>query len=346
MSEFESLCRRVVSFGLAHGNERDCWIRAPLLTAVLTCGTDEEVAIADAWLARAVATQRSDGNLSYADTVRGLTAGHVSSFTPLGTLTSSMGYPLLLSHRRSPNAAFLQGARRQVEALRRAPRTADGGLWARGEGPELWVDFTYLTGVFLAQYGVLAEDAQALDDGFHQFVVHVDHLLDARKKLCRHAWCERPDHYPQSTFWTRGNGWLVCAGVDLLTIAPTHAQAEVVRTTTREVLRAMATYQETSGYFCHVLDDPRSNLEASGTLMYAYAVARAVDLGLLGAEYLDGARRAVGAVAGAVEPSGKVPGVAVPPGGPGVPFDWTMFGQGFFVLAAHALATCGTRSAA
>jgi len=40
-------------------------------------------------------------------------------------------------------------------------------------------------------------------------------------------------------------------------------------------------------------------------------------------------------VARAVEPSGKVPGVAVPPGGPGVPFDWTLFGQGFFLLAAH-----------
>ena len=38
-----------------------------------------------------------------------------------------------------------------------------------------------------------------------------------------------------------------------------------------------------------------------------------------------------------VEPSGKVPGVAVPPGGPGVPFDWTLFGQGFFLLAACEL---------
>ncbi|XYJ92212.1 Glycoside hydrolase, family 88 (plasmid) [Cupriavidus necator] len=332
-------------FGLEHGDERDCWIKAPLLTAALTCGTDEEIAVADAWLARAVATQRSDGNLSYADSVRGLSNGHISTFTPLGTLTASLGYPLILSHQRRRNPAFLKGAQRQLEALRRTPRTADGGLWGRGERPELWIDFTYLTGVFLAQYGALTDDRQALDDGFHQFKVHVDHLLDARKNLCRHVWCERPDHYPQSTFWARGNGWLVCAGVDLLSIAPQHAEAEPVRTTTRAVLQAMARYQETSGYFCHVLDDPSSNLEASGTLMYAYAAARAVDLGLLDASYLEGAQRAFDVVAGSVEPSGKVPGVAVPPGGPGVPFDWTMFGQGFFVLAAHALADCskGTR---
>jgi unsaturated rhamnogalacturonyl hydrolase len=38
-----------------------------------------------------------------------------------------------------------------------------------------------------------------------------------------------------------------------------------------------------------------------------------------------------------VEASGKVPGVALAPGGPGVPFNWTLFGQGFFLLAAHVL---------
>ena len=42
-------------------------------------------------------------------------------------------------------------------------------------------------------------------------------------------------------------------------------------------------------------------------------------------------------VAGSVQDDGAVPGVAVPPGGPGVPFGTTLFGQGFFLLAAHAL---------
>lgn len=335
--DVDELCDRVFQFGFDNGNERDCWIKAPLLTAALTCGTEKEIDAANRWLERAVATQRSDGNLSYADTVRGLSAGHITSFTALGTLTSSVGYPLMLSHARGQNQSFVDAAKRQIESLRKAPRTSDGGLWARGEGPELWIDFTYLTGLFLAQYGTLVGDEQALNDGFLQFNVHVDHLLDQRKKLCRHAWCERPDHYPQSTFWTRGNGWLVCAGVDLLAIAPHHPDAGRVRETTRDVLQSMAKYQETSGFFSHVLDDPRSNLEASGTLMYAYAAARGVSLGILDESYLAGARRAFDVVAGTVEPSGKVPGVAVPPGGPGVPFDWTMFGQGFFVLAAHAL---------
>jgi unsaturated rhamnogalacturonyl hydrolase len=53
--------------------------------------------------------------------------------------------------------------------------------------------------------------------------------------------------------------------------------------------------------------------------------------------YLERAERALRIVAGSVTESGAVPGVAVPPGGPGVPFGTTLFGQGFFLLAAHAL---------
>ena len=333
----EALARRVIRLTLDHPNERDCWIKAPAITGVLASGTDEEIAAVDAWLARAVATQRSDGNLSYADTVQGLTSGHIRSFTPLASLTSALGYPLLLSHQRRPNASFLEAAALQVQALMRVPRTQDGGIWARAEGPELWVDFTYLMCPFLALYGRITGDAQATDEAFKQFRVHVEHLLDPRKHLARHAWCERPDHFPQSTFWSRGNGWLVCAGVDLLTIAADHALAPLVRQTVKAVLEAMAPCQDRSGFFTHVLDDPRSNLEASGTLMYAYAVAQAARLRVVGAELLPGAQRALAAVAGSVEPSGKVPGVAVPPGGPGVPFDWTLFGQGFFLLAADAL---------
>jgi len=335
--DLDTLSRHALRFGLDHNSERDCWMKAPLLSAVVAHGDDAQFAEAQTSLRRAVATQRSNGNLAYADTVQGLTAGHIRSFTPLASLSAGLGYPLLRAHQRQPEPAFVEAAARQVQALREAPRTRDGGIWARAEGPELWVDFTYLMGPFLALYGQLSGDAVAVDDAFHQFKVHVDHLLDPRQGLARHAWCEKPDHYPQSTFWTRGNAWLVCAGVDLLEIAPDHAAASQVRSTVATVLRAMQAHQERSGYFCHVLDDPRSNLEASGTLMYAYAVARAVALDVVDTSALDSARRALACVAGGVEASGKVPGVAVPPGGPGVPFDWTLFGQGFFVLAHHAL---------
>lgn len=336
--DLEVLKKAALAFALSHGNERDCWTKGAALTAALKAGDEAEQQVAQQWLQRAVETQRNDGNLNYADTVQALASGHVRSFTPLASLSSSLGYSLMLAYKKNSREDFLQAAALQVKALRDAPRTSDGGIWARGEGPELWVDFTYLMCPFLVLYGQVANDADAVDEAFRQFVVHVEHLLDRRRHLARHAWCEKPDHYPQSTFWARGNGWLVCAAADLLELAPDHKEAAGVRQVLKQVLTAMGELQERSGYFCHVLDDPRSNLEESGTVMYAYALARAVSQGVMDRSELGKARRAVVAVAGGVEPSGKVPGVAVPPGGPGVPFDWTLFGQGFFVLAVDALA--------
>lgn len=325
---------RALAFGFANPAERDCWMRAPLLTAAYRRPGFEESA--DQWLARAAATQRADGSLAYSDTVA-VPVGHLHTFTPLPSLSAALGYPLLLSYQRRNDPVLLEAAHRLAAGLRRTARTRDGGICARAGAPELWIDFTYLMCPFLALYGQVADDASAMDEAFRQFDVHAAHLIDARTRLARHAWCETPDHFPQSTFWTRGNGWLVCAAVDLLGIAPDHAGAPTVRQVLIDALEAMSAWQEPSGYFTHILDSPTSNLEASGTVMYAYAVAKAVEMSLLPAERLDGARRAFDAVAGAVEASGKVPGVAVPPGGPGVPFDWTPFGQGFFVLAAEAL---------
>ncbi|WP_019197693.1 glycoside hydrolase family 88 protein [Afipia birgiae] len=334
--DIDALICRVTEFTLAHPDERDCWTKATAITGLLADSDPAVVAAADRWLQHATATQRSNGHLNYSDAVQGV-GGHIRSFTPTASLSASLGYPLLLRYRQNRDASYLEAARRQMEALRNSPRTSDGGIWARAEGPELWIDFTHLMCPFMALYGQIASDQSAIDEAFAQYRVHVAHLLDPHKHLARHAWCEKPDHFTQSTFWSRGNGWLVCASVDLLTIAPDHPEAQFVAATCSRVLNAMAPYQDATGYFCHVLDEPRSNLEASGTLMFAYAVACGVRLGVVAATLMPAAIKAFRTVAQAVEPAGKVPGVAVPPGGPGVPFDWTLFGQGFFLLAAREL---------
>jgi unsaturated rhamnogalacturonyl hydrolase len=195
---------------------------------------------------------------------------------------------------------------------------------------------------FMARYGKLANNPGAIDEAFHQFNVHVKHLVDKEVHLARHAWCEKPNHFPQSTFWARGNGWLLACCAELLELAPEHFHAPHVRQIYANVLNAMSKLQDASGYFFHVLDDPLSNLEASSTLMYAYSAQRAIELaidvpGFTHAELLEKALRAFKVVAGGVEDNGKVTSVAMVPGGPGVPFGWTLFGQGFFLLAAFVL---------
>lgn len=71
--------------------------------------------------------------------------------------------------------------------------------------------------------------------------------------------------------------------------------------------------------------------------MFSYAAAKAARLGLASGSLLPAARRAFDIVAGSIDDGGGIPGVAVPPGGPGVPFARAPFGQGFFLLAANEL---------
>lgn len=335
----EELVERVSEFIMAHPNERDCWQKAPALSGILAWDKPRFRSEAKRWIDRAIATQKSDGNLSYADFHT--SPGHVRSFTPIASETASIGVPVLDMFERTKEARYLESARLQYEALLAAPRTESGAIWSRGEGPEVWIDFTYLMCPFMVRYGIAANDPKAIDLAFEQFRVYVEPLLDSRKNLARHAWCEKPDHYPQSTFWARGNTWLLCACVELISLAGDHSGAAFVKEIYAKVITAMAAMQDRSGYFMHILDDPLSNLEASSTLMFAYAAERGVQLGIdvpsLGSSLRERGLKAFRVVAGSVEPSGLVPGVALVPGGPGVGFGWTLFGQGFFLLAAHAL---------
>jgi unsaturated rhamnogalacturonyl hydrolase len=334
--DLKSLVAKVTQFTIDNPNERDCWEKAPAITGVLTWGEKKSVEAVTRWLDRAVATQKSDGNFSYTDASFSM-LGHIRTQTPTAALPSSIGHPLMMRYKETKNKAYLEAAARQMQGLYDSPRTREGGIWARKEGPELWIDYLYLMCPFMIMYGQITGEQKHIDEAFKQFDVHVKRLVDPFEHLSRHAWCEKPNHYPQSTFWLRGNCWLVCACVELVALAPSHPAIPKVRQVCADTLKAMAKYHDRCGYFYHILDDETSNFEASGTLMYAYAVARAIEQGIVPESMRESAIRAFNVVAGSVEPSGKVPGVAVPPGGPGVPFDWTLFGQGFFLLAAHAL---------
>lgn len=335
VQKMEQLVKQVTAFTLVNSAERDSWEKAIAMTGLQAWGDDEALSVVKAWLDRAVATQNSSGNLCYADAFKAADVG--IDYTPTGSLSSSLGMPLLALYERTNNTDYLDAAARQIQALVNSPRTSDGGITPRHEGLELWIDSTYLTCPFLIRFGQITNQDQYIEEGVHQFEVHVKHLLDEKANLARHIWCEVPNTFPQSTFWARGCGWLFLAAIELLHLLPSHPKADLFKDVATRTITAMSKYQDASGYFRNTLDDPRAKVEASGTLMFAYAVPRAVELGLIDEALIDDALRGFNVVAGAIEASGKVPGVSVPPGGPNVVFDWTMFGQGFFLLAAKTL---------
>ncbi|RZI97684.1 MAG: glycosyl hydrolase [Variovorax sp.] len=332
----DDLVKRVTAYTLAHPYERDVWEKAPAVTGILQWNDAAAIAEAGRWTQRMVDVQSSRGYLGYDERIE-LAKGHAAVFSPTAALSTALGYNVLAFYERDGGADLLEAARLQAKAVLAGPRTKGGGFWVRKEGPELWIDFIYMMCPFLARLGRIEGDASLVDEALLQIKVNVHHLVDKEQHLARHAWREIPNSYLQSTFWCRGNGWLTCCLVDTLEELGDHKGAEPLKALGREVFTAIAAHQDRSGFFHNILDDEHEKFEASGTLMFAYSAAKAVRQGWLDDSYLEKAERAFRIVAGSVEADGAIPGVQVPPGGPGVPFATTLYGQGFFLQAAAAL---------
>ena len=334
--DLDNLVKRVTAYALAHPYERDVWEKAPAVTGILMWDDPASVEAARGWIDRMVDVQSSRGYLGYDERIE-LANGHAAVFSPTASLSTALGFCVLDFYERDKDARLLEAAHLQARALLAGPRTRRGGFWVRKEGPELWIDFIYMMCPFLARLGRIAGDDALVDEALKQIEVYVHHLVDPERHLARHAWRETPDSYLQSTFWCRGNGWLTCCLVDTLEQIGTHAGAGKLQALGRDVFAAIAAHQDRSGFFHNILDDEHAKFEASGTLMFAYSAARAVRQGWLDKDYLDKAERAFRIVAGSVEADGAVPGVQIPPGGPGVPFATALYGQGFFLQAAAEL---------
>lgn len=334
--DLATLVKRVTAYTLAHPYERDVWEKAPAITGILMWNDASAIAEGRRWIDRMVDVQSTRGYLGYDERIE-LANGHANLFSPTAALSTALGYCVLAYYERDKDARLLEAARLQAKALLAGPRTRGGGFWVRKEGPELWIDFIYMMCPFLARLGRLEGDAALVDEALLQIEVNVRHLVDAEQHLARHAWRETPNSYLQSTFWCRGNGWLTCCLVDTLEQLGDHPRAEPLRALGREVFAAIAAHQDRSGFFHNILDDEHAKFEASGTLMFAYSAAKAVRQGWLDSAFTDKAERAFRIVAGSIEPDGAVPGVQVPPGGPGVPFATALYGQGFFLQAAAEL---------
>lgn len=346
MPDTQDLVTRVADATVARDMEGNDWTMAVAIEGLrATGGTYTEVAreLTD----RAIETQTSAGYLAYGshdpippaalepldgpDYERGQWQCH----------GAAVGRAVLDCYERTDEERYLEAARRQYEALVDADE-ADGTVSYNSVVPELWVDSLYMVPPFLARYARLADEPAALGHATGHIDAQVERLRDPRTGLFRHIWRETPDSFPESTFWARGNGWALTGILDTLAALPDdHEATERLTEVFTDLAGTVRDYQDASGYWRNILDDPTSPLESSGTLMFAAAFARGVEAGHLPESYLEPAVNGFEVCRGVVDEHGTVTRVALPPGGPGVQLGHTDYGQGWFLLAAAALRDAG-----
>lgn len=185
------------------------------------------------------------------------------------------------------------------EQLRKQPRTREGGFWHKRIYPyQMWLDGIYMNAPFYAQFAATFDELAAFDDIAFQIITIEKHTRDPRTGLLYHAWDESrqqrwadPKTGCSPHFWSRAIGWYAMAIVDVLDHFPEDhpARQELIGIPER-IVSALARVQDgATGLWWQVLDlgeRPGNYLEASGTSMFVYAIAKAVQRGYLGQNWL------------------------------------------------------------
>jgi unsaturated rhamnogalacturonyl hydrolase len=190
------------------------------------------------------------------------------------------------------------------EQLRGQPRTSEGGFWHKKIYPyQMWLDGIYMALPFYAEFGKIFGEPAAFDDVAFQIIVIEKHTRDPKTGLLYHAWNESkqqrwadPETGCSPHVWGRAMGWYAMAIVDVLDHFPqNHPKRNDVLAIFERLITALESVQDKStGLWYQVLDQGNragNYLEASGSCMFVYSIAKAVRLGYLAKTYLDMARK-------------------------------------------------------
>jgi rhamnogalacturonyl hydrolase YesR len=141
----------------------------------------------------------------------------------------------------------------------------------------LWADDLYMSVPFLARMGKLTGESKYFDDAVKQVLNFNKYLYNPNTGLYYHCWYSDLEQNGVAN-WLRCNGWLAMAQVELLNNLPlSHPKRnELIKLLTQQII-GLSRFQDQGGLWHQVMNKPDSYLETSGTAMFVYAIARAVN---------------------------------------------------------------------
>jgi unsaturated rhamnogalacturonyl hydrolase len=214
------------------------------------------------------------------------------------------GRLLFSAFRRSGDERYRKAIELLMTQLADHPRTNSNGYWHKKIYPyQMWLDGIYMGSPFRAEYAQTFNQPEIFDDIIHNVVLIEKQTRDPETGLLYHAWDEskqqrwcNPETGCSLYFWSRAVGWFIMAVVDILDYLPeNHEKRQIlVEILNRTVEAVVKVQDEASGLWYQILDlpDRKGNyLEASGSTMFVYGIAKGVRLGYLPAHYVLSARR-------------------------------------------------------
>lgn len=204
---------------------------------------------------------------------------------------------LILLNEINPQPQYLTAIETLRDQLRNQPRTAEGGFWHKQVYEhQMWLDGLFTGTTFYARYAAWKPEPEAWSDIANQFLTVDKHTRKANG-LNHHGWDEsRQMAWSDSVTgcsaetWGRAEGWYVMALVDVLELMPADQpeRPELIAILNRVMEALMAVQDKDTHLWYQVPDkgDQEGNyLESTCSVMYCYAMAKGVRIGVLDKNY-------------------------------------------------------------
>lgn len=212
---------------------------------------------------------------------------------------------LILLNAVNPQPEYAIAIETLRDQLREQPRTEEGGFWHKQVYEhQMWLDGLFTGTTFFARYAAWKPEPEAWSDIANQFIVVDNHTRKANG-LNYHGWDEsRQMAWADSLTgcsaetWGRAEGWYVMALCDVLELMPAdQPNRPELEGILNRVMEALLTVQDKHTHLWYQVPDKgdrESNyLESTCSAMYAYAMAKGVNIGVLPDSYRDEAKQVI-----------------------------------------------------
>lgn len=225
--------------------------------------------------------------------------GSIRTYEPLDYNSDQLpgGLILLSLYQHTGALKYKIAMDRLWQQIQWQPRTKEGGFWHKHKYPyQMWLDGAYMLDVFYASYAQ-AFQKNVFTDVANQLIWMEKHLKDSTTGLLYHGWDEshlqkwcNPATGRSPEIWSRSMGWYIMALADILDIFPkNHPQRPALLKIFNNTLKALSNFQDaSSGVWYQIVDKggkAGNYLEASGSTMFAYAMAKGLNRGYLPASF-------------------------------------------------------------
>ncbi|MGB8376170.1 MAG: glycoside hydrolase family 88 protein, partial [Salegentibacter sp.] len=219
------------------------------------------------------------------------------------------GNVLLYLYPKTKEERFLTALKTLRSQIDTQPRTPGGGFWHKKRyTQQMWLDGLYMAEPFYAHYTQMfsegAKAKEAFNDVVHQFELIQKHALDPETGLLYHGWDASKEQKwanketgTSPNFWSRAMGWYGMAIVDVLDYLPEdfEGRQKLIVYLNQYAEAIVKVQDEKTGLWWQVLDKGGKEgnyLEASGSSMFTYTLAKAVKKGYLPEKYMKNAEKA------------------------------------------------------